>query len=105
MPFFKGEVKVSPRKEFLYWSDDGDLLAIRVNEWKVSFKEQEHTGLNVWQRDFTNLRAPRIYNLRTDPGESIAYCVQAHTELWLLCHRCLKLCQTGTANRHSQELL
>src|SRR5437016_866856 len=39
MPFFKGEVKESPRKEFLYWSDDGDLMALRVKEWKISFKE------------------------------------------------------------------
>jgi arylsulfatase A-like enzyme len=69
MPFFKGEVKESPRKEFLYWSDDGELVAIRVNQWKISFKEQEHTGLDVWKRDFTNLRAPNIYNLRTDPFE------------------------------------
>jgi arylsulfatase len=69
MPFFKGEVKESPRKEFLYWSDDGELVALRINQWKLSFKEQEHTGLDVWKRDFTNLRAPNIYNLRTDPFE------------------------------------
>jgi arylsulfatase len=69
MPFFKGEVKESPRKEFLYWSDDGDLLALRYNQWKIAFKEQEHTGFDVWKRDFTNLRAPNIYNLRADPFE------------------------------------
>jgi arylsulfatase len=69
IPFFKGEAKESPRKEFLYWSDDGDLLAIRVNDWKATFKEQEHTGLGVWRREFTNLRAPLIYNLRADPFE------------------------------------
>jgi arylsulfatase A-like enzyme len=69
LPFFKGEVKESPRKEFLYWSDDGELVALRVNEWKISFKEQDHTGLSVRQREFTNLRAPRIYNLRADPFE------------------------------------
>ena len=69
VPYFKGEVKESPRKEFLYWSDDGDLLAVRVNQWKVSFKEQEHTGLDVWKRDFTNLRGPNVYNLRSDPFE------------------------------------
>ncbi len=69
MPFFKGEVKASPRNEFLYWSDDGDLLALRVHEWKISFKEQEHKGIDVWRREFTNLRAPKIYNLRADPFE------------------------------------
>jgi arylsulfatase len=66
MPFFKGEVKESPRKEFLYWNDDGALVALRLNEWKLSFKEQEHTGLDVWLKEFTNLRGPLIYNLRAD---------------------------------------
>jgi arylsulfatase A-like enzyme len=69
MPFFKGEVKESPRKEFLYWSDDGDLMAIRVGIWKVAFKEQLHTGLDVWKQEFNNLRAPNMYNLRADPFE------------------------------------
>jgi arylsulfatase len=69
IPFLKGEVKEPPRKEFLDWSDDGDLMAIRVNQWKVAFKEQNHTGLDVWKREFTNLRAPTVYNLRSDPFE------------------------------------
>ena len=69
IPYFKGEEKESPRRDFLYWSDDGDLLAVRVDQWKVAFKEQEHTGLDVWKREFTNLRAPNIYNLRADPFE------------------------------------
>ncbi len=69
VPFFKGEVKESPRKEFLYWNDDGELVAVRVNEWKVVFKAQEHEGINVWRKAFTNLRAPKLYNLRADPFE------------------------------------
>jgi arylsulfatase len=69
MPFFKGEVKESPRKEFLYWNDDGDLLALRVGDWKIVFKEQLHTGLGVWSGEFTNLRIPKPFNLRADPFE------------------------------------
>jgi len=69
IPFLSGEAKEAPRKEFLYWSDDGDLVALRMNQWKISFKEQHGTGLNVWKQDFTNLRAPNIYNLRSDPFE------------------------------------
>jgi len=42
MPFFKGEVKESPRKGFLYWSDDGDIFALRVGRWKTVFIEQNH---------------------------------------------------------------
>src|SRR6476619_7188528 len=45
MPFLKGEVKVSPRKEFIYWSDDGDLMAIRYENWKAAFFEQ-HTQIS-----------------------------------------------------------
>jgi arylsulfatase A-like enzyme len=77
LPFFKGEVNESPRKGFLYWSDDGELVAIRVENWKVVFKEQLYKGFEVWQREFTNLRFPNLYNLRSDPfergDESILY--------------------------------
>ena len=69
MPFFKGEAKESPRKEFLYWNDDGELVAVRVGDWKVVFKAQEHKGMDVWRREFTNLRAPKLFNLRADPFE------------------------------------
>jgi arylsulfatase A-like enzyme len=68
-PFFKGEMKESPRQEFLYWNDDGQLVAVRFRDWKVVFKEQDHTGLEVWRGEFTNLRAPKIFNLRADPFE------------------------------------
>jgi arylsulfatase len=74
MPFLKGEVKESPRKEFLYWSDDGDLMAIRYENWKVTFLEQHgefgaYKPLGVWQTQFDKLRAPNLYNLRADPFE------------------------------------
>jgi arylsulfatase A-like enzyme len=69
MPFLKGEEKESPREGFLYWSDDGDLMAIRVRHWKATFMRQDHTGLDVWKREFTNLRAPDLLNLRADPCE------------------------------------
>jgi arylsulfatase len=69
MPFFKGEVTESPRKDFLYWSDDGDLFAIRVLDWKIAFFEQYHEGLGIWQQEYTKLRVPMLYNLRSDPFE------------------------------------
>ena len=69
IPFFKGEVKESPRKEFLYWSDDGDLFAVRIDPWKITFIEQYHTGLDVWRKGFERLRMPNLYNLRADPFE------------------------------------
>ena len=69
IPFFKGEVKQSPRQEFLYWNDDGELVAIRVRDWKIVFKEQDNTGIGVWQGQFTDLRLPKLFNLRSDPFE------------------------------------
>ena len=74
MPFLKGDAKEAPRKEFLCWSDDGDLMALRVQNWKVSFMEQHtevdpKTPLGVWQGNFLKLRAPMLYNVRSDPFE------------------------------------
>ena len=74
MPFLKGDAKESPRKEFVYWSDDGDLMAIRANEWKIAFMEQNTqnssaTPIGVWEGQFTKLRVPALYNLRADPFE------------------------------------
>ena len=68
-PFLAGSAKEAPRREFLYWSDDGDLLAIRFQDWKVHFKIQENEGIDVWQRQFTDLRVPLVFNLRGDPFE------------------------------------
>jgi len=69
LPFLKGETKDNPRKGFLYWSDDGELMALRVNQWKVHFMEQRSHGMAVWQEPFVTLRAPKIFNLRSDPYE------------------------------------
>jgi arylsulfatase len=74
VPFLKGEVKESPRKEFIYWSDDGDLMAIRYGNYKAAFYEQHaemspKLPVGVWQGQFTKLRVPNLYNLRSDPFE------------------------------------
>jgi len=69
IPFLKGEVKENPRKGFLYWSDDGDLMALRVGDWKVHFLVQHGHGFDVWKQPLEALRAPDLYNLRSDPFE------------------------------------
>lgn len=70
LPYLTGEEKESPRKGFFYFSDDGDLVAVRFFNWKVVFLEQRCPGtLQVWGEPFTHLRIPKIYNLRTDPFE------------------------------------
>ena len=59
----------SKRKEFFYWTDDGDLAGLRYDQWKIVFMEQQAHGLEVWQQPLIPLRAPKIFNLRTDPFE------------------------------------
>jgi arylsulfatase len=58
-----------PRNEFIYWTDDGNVAALRYRDWKITFLEQQAEGLRVWQEPFTALRAPLITNLRMDPFE------------------------------------
>ncbi|MDF2192354.1 arylsulfatase [Paraflavitalea sp. CAU 1676] len=69
LPFFKGEVKESPRREFLYWSDDGDIFGIRYDRWKLVFIEQNHEGIEVWSKGFDKLRFPKTFDLLADPFE------------------------------------
>jgi len=69
LPFLKGEVKENPRKGFLYWSDDGDLMAVRAGNWKAQFALQNAHGIQVWEQPLTTLRLPNIFNLRSDPFE------------------------------------
>jgi arylsulfatase A-like enzyme len=70
LAYLTGKDKESPRKLFVYLSDDGDVLAIRYDNWKVLFMEQRCRGtLQVWAEPFTKLRLPKLFNLRTDPYE------------------------------------
>jgi arylsulfatase len=67
-PALRGE-GAWPRKEFIYWTDDGSVAALRYDNWKITFLEQQAEGLKVWQEPFVELRAPKITNLRMDPFE------------------------------------
>jgi arylsulfatase len=69
LPFFKGEVKESPRHEFIYWTDGGSVAALRYNNWKISFLRQNSVGIKVWETPFEELRWPMVTNLRMDPFE------------------------------------
>jgi arylsulfatase A-like enzyme len=70
LPYLTGEVDKGPRPGFVYFSDDGDLLAVRFDNWKVVFMEQRAPGtLQVWAEPFVTLRIPKLFNLRTDPFE------------------------------------
>jgi arylsulfatase len=68
LPALKGEA-AWPRREFIYWTDDGSVAALRYDNWKITFLEQQAEGLKVWQQPFVSLRAPKVTNLRMDPFE------------------------------------
>jgi arylsulfatase A-like enzyme len=59
----------SPRKEFFYFNDDGTLVGLRFDQWKLVFAEQRAEGFDVWQEPFVQLRLPKLFNLRSDPFE------------------------------------
>ncbi|MGF1494240.1 MAG: arylsulfatase [Microcoleaceae cyanobacterium] len=70
LPYLEGEEDHSPRESYFYFSDDGDLLALRYDNWKVTFAQQREPGtLALWGEEFTKTRIPWLYNLRTDPYE------------------------------------
>src|SRR5580658_2580751 len=70
LPYLTGQEPHSPRRNFFYFDDDGQLVAERHDNWKFVFCEQRAPGnLNIWMNPFTCLRLPKIYNLRMDPYE------------------------------------
>ncbi len=70
LAYLTGKAKKSPRQGFVYFNDDGDLVALRFENWKMVFMEQRAPGtLALWAEPFTPLRVPKLFNLRTDPFE------------------------------------
>jgi arylsulfatase len=86
LPYLTGQEKKSPRIEYFYFSDDGDLTAFRYDNWKIVFMEQRAIGtLRIWAEPFVALRVPKIFNLRTDPYERADITSNTYYD-WLLDH-------------------
>jgi len=70
LPYLTGQQERGARKEFVYFNDDGDLVALRYENWKFVFEEQRATGtMRIWAEPFTKLRVPKLFDLRSDPYE------------------------------------
>ncbi len=70
LPLLTGQTTEDPRKEFFYFGDEGDLFCLRYDNWKFVFSEQRKTGtMGIWAEPFTELRLPKVFNLRMDPYE------------------------------------
>jgi arylsulfatase len=86
LPYLTGETDQSARQYFFYVSDDGDLTAMRFDNWKIVFLEQRAAGtLNIWAEPYTHLRVPKFFNLRTDPYERADITSNTYYD-WLLDH-------------------
>ena len=83
-PFWKGEVKENPRKGFLYWSDDGDLMALRYGNWKIHFMVQRAHGFHVWAEPLVSLRVPWLVNLRSNPFEMVDEDADLFYNKWMI---------------------
>ena len=69
LAYLKGDQEDAPRKEFMYVNDDGQIVAMRVGQWKAVFLENRGKAFEVWREPFTDLRVPLLFNLRRDPFE------------------------------------
>jgi arylsulfatase A-like enzyme len=99
MPFLTGAVEHSPRRGFMYFSDDADVLGVRFENWKIVFMEQRKEGtLGIWAEPFTVLRVPKLFNLRTDPFERADVTSNTYWD-WFLDHDYIAMYGTaiGTA--------
>jgi len=84
LPYLTGDIEQGPRREIFYFSDDGDLTALRYNDWKAIFMEQRaEATFQAWREPFIPLRAPLIENLRRDPYERGMVTSNTYDDWWL----------------------
>ena len=85
IPYLTGEVKESPRQSLVYFSDDGDVMAVRVGDYKFILAEQRQHTMRIWQEPLVKLRVPTIINLRRDPFERADYNSNTYWD-WMVDH-------------------
>nr|WP_256199236.1 sulfatase-like hydrolase/transferase [Verrucomicrobium spinosum] len=83
LDYLTGKTKESPRSEFIYVNDDGQVVAIRYDDWKVVFLENRAHAFEVWREPFTELRVPLLFNLRRDPFEKAQHSANVYND-WFL---------------------
>ncbi|MCB0170245.1 MAG: arylsulfatase [Anaerolineae bacterium] len=86
LPYLTGDEEKGPRPGFIYFSDDGELVALRYDNWKLVFAEQRVAGtLRIWADPFVPLRVPKFFNLRTDPYERADITSNSYYD-WMIDH-------------------
>jgi arylsulfatase len=85
IPYFSGKVKESPRNAIMYFSDDGDVIAVRVGDWKFNLAVQRANTMEQWAEPFVKLRVPHIMSLRRDPFERADFNSNTYFD-WMVDH-------------------
>jgi len=85
LDYLSGMTEQSPRNEFWYVNDDGQVVAARYSDWKVVFLENRGIAFGVWREPFTELRVPLLFNLRRDPFEKAQHNSNTYND-WFLDH-------------------
>jgi arylsulfatase len=99
LPYLTGKAKKSPRQGLIYFDDDGNLVALRFDNWKVVFMEQRCEGtLRIWAEPFVTLRVPKLYNVRTDPYERADITSNTYYD-WFLNHDFIALAAQGIVSQ------
>jgi arylsulfatase len=83
LDYLSGKVKESPRNEFIYVNDIGEIVAARVSDWKVVYMENRAQAMPLWREPFIELRAPLLFNLRRDPLEKAQHNANTYNDWWL----------------------
>ena len=83
LDYLGGQTKESPRSEFIYVNDAGEVVALRYNDWKAIYLENRAHRLDVWREPFVHLRLPLLFNLRRDPFEKAQHNSNTYNDWWL----------------------
>ena len=85
IPYLSGEVKESPRPGIIYFSDDGEVIAVRIGDWKLHLAVQRANTMRQWAEPFVKLRLPYIMSMRRDPFERAEYNSNTYMD-WMVDH-------------------
>jgi len=92
------------RREFFYWTDDGNLCGLRYDQWKAVFMEQRKEGLEVWSEPLIQLRLPKLFNLRSDPFERAEHESGDYVR-WFIEHAFVIVPAQAIVGRHLQSFI
>ena len=104
LDYLTGKTNESPRHEFWYVNDDGQIVAARYDDWKVVFLENRGEGFGVWREPFVELRVPLLFNLRRDPFEKAQHSANTYDD-WFLDRPYIIVPIQGLAARFLQSMI